>query len=438
SLNDRLKIIKPDPGIVEFERNRAEDATDIIFESIHVKSYLVTYVYGLLISNESEFEERFGLSDMKLEQRRTLSSLKSVVRWASVKIELQHVRPEDCDKDKEVDLFKEGLACVTDFLQIGIVAGKGLENHSCAGIPEIEIHVTRFVVGELDEEVHASYVFNAKIIEALVDDDVGFPLMSCNVALNLLSAYLNRVEHSFKDNAIFYFEMAQPDNNNTLSSALKTFFEREKLTGDNFNDWYRSLRIVLRVTVPMTILYKPCPDEPPAKQQRMHFELYFPQAMLNELRKMFEKPTAVEIYDLVDTLHSCKQAPVSKEYERYVFSVWREPDTELNVTGFCDASWQSDKDDTKSQTGYVFIVNEGAVDWKSKKQTTIAMSATQAEYMAASEAAMEAVWIRKFVGDLGVMPSIKKPIDMYCDNSAAIIFANDSGVMKGARHFLRR
>ncbi|GJR21226.1 retrotransposon protein, putative, ty1-copia subclass [Tanacetum coccineum] len=114
------------------------------------------------------------------------------------------------------------------------------------------------------------------------------------------------------------------------------------------------------------------------------------------------------------------------------------PDTELNVTGFCDASWQCDKDDTKSQTGYVFVVNGGAVDWKSKKQTTIAMSATQAEYMAASEAAMEAVWIRKFVGDLGVMPSIKEPINMYCDNSAAIIFAKDSGIMKGARHFLRR
>ncbi|GJZ83098.1 retrotransposon protein, putative, ty1-copia subclass [Tanacetum coccineum] len=48
------------------------------------------------------------------------------------------------------------------------------------------------------------------------------------------------------------------------------------------------------------------------------------------------------------------------------------------------------------------------------------------------------VWIRKFFGDLGVMPSIKEPINMYCDNSAAIIFANDSGVMKGARHFLRR
>ncbi|GJZ30336.1 retrotransposon protein, putative, ty1-copia subclass [Tanacetum coccineum] len=114
------------------------------------------------------------------------------------------------------------------------------------------------------------------------------------------------------------------------------------------------------------------------------------------------------------------------------------PDAELNVTGFCDASWQCDKDDTKSQTGYVFVVNGGAVDWKSKKQTTIAMSAAQAEYMAASKAAMDAVWIRKFVGDLGVMPSIKEPINMYCNNSAAIIFAKDSGIMKGARHFLRR
>nr|GFB72470.1 retrotransposon protein, putative, Ty1-copia subclass [Tanacetum cinerariifolium] len=114
------------------------------------------------------------------------------------------------------------------------------------------------------------------------------------------------------------------------------------------------------------------------------------------------------------------------------------PDTELEVTGFCDASWQCDKDDTKSQMGYVFVGNEGAVNWKSKKQTTIAMHATQSEYMAASEAAMESVWIRKFVGDLGVMPLINKPINMYCDNSAAIIFANEPGVMKGTRHFLHR
>nr|GEZ01890.1 retrovirus-related Pol polyprotein from transposon TNT 1-94 [Tanacetum cinerariifolium] len=59
---------------------------------------------------------------------------------------------------------------------------------------------------------------------------------------------------------------------------------------------------------------------------------------------------------------------------RDIFLVYGEkPDTELDVTGFCDTSWKCDKDDTKSQTGYVFVVNGGAVDWKSKKQTTTAM-----------------------------------------------------------------
>nr|GFC86333.1 retrotransposon protein, putative, Ty1-copia subclass [Tanacetum cinerariifolium] len=116
---------------------------------------------------------------------------------------------------------------------------------------------------------------------------------------------------------------------------------------------------------------------------------------------------------------------------------WK-PDTELVVTSFCDASWQCDKDDTKSQMGYVFVVNGGAVDWKSKKHTTIAMHLVQAKYIAASEAAMKAVWIRKFVGDLRVMPSINKPTNMYCGNFAAIIFANEPRIIKGVRHFLRR
>nr|GEV92332.1 hypothetical protein [Tanacetum cinerariifolium] len=87
-------------------------------------------------------------------------------------------------------------------------------------------------------------------------------------------------------------------------------------------------------------------------------------------------------------------------YASAVGSIIGKPDTELDVTSFCDASWQCDKDDTKSQTGYVFVFNGGAVDWKSKMHTTIAMHSAQAEYVAASEAAMEAVWIRKFVRDL--------------------------------------
>ncbi|GJZ28879.1 retrotransposon protein, putative, ty1-copia subclass [Tanacetum coccineum] len=114
------------------------------------------------------------------------------------------------------------------------------------------------------------------------------------------------------------------------------------------------------------------------------------------------------------------------------------PSTELRVECYCDAGFETDRDDTKSQTGYVFVLNGGAVDWKSSKQSTIAMSATESEYIAASEAAIEAVWIRKFISGLGIVPTINEPLNMYCDNSAAIHYANEPGVQKGVRHYHRR
>ncbi|GJS57920.1 retrotransposon protein, putative, ty1-copia subclass [Tanacetum coccineum] len=98
----------------------------------------------------------------------------------------------------------------------------------------------------------------------------------------------------------------------------------------------------------------------------------------------------------------------------------------------------TDRDDTKSQTRYVFILNGGAIDWKSSKQSTTTMYATEAEYIAALKAAMEAVWIRKFISGLGVVPTINEPIRMFCDNSAALHFANEPGVQKGTRHYHRR
>ena len=69
----------------------------------------------------------------------------------------------------------------------------------------------------------------------------------------------------------------------------------------------------------------------------------------------------------------------------YMFLVYGgEP--ELTITGYSDASFQTDKDDLKSQTGYTFIMNGGAVIWRSSKQDTTADSTTEAEYIAASEA----------------------------------------------------
>ena len=83
-------------------------------------------------------------------------------------------------------------------------------------------------------------------------------------------------------------------------------------------------------------------------------------------------------------------------------------------------------------------MNCGAIDWRSSKQSTVAQSTTKAEYIAASEAAQEAVWIKKFVAELGVVPNIEHPMKMYCDNSSVIILAKESRVRKGSRHILRK
>ncbi|GJZ41119.1 hypothetical protein Tco_0588005 [Tanacetum coccineum] len=80
------------------------------------------------------------------------------------------------------------------------------------------------------------------------------------------------------------------------------------------------------------------------------------------------------------------------------------PEAELRVDCNCNAGFETDRDDIKSQTGCVFILNGGAVEWKSFKQITTVMSATEAEYIASSEATMEAVWIKKFISGL-VIPT---------------------------------
>ncbi|GKC02842.1 hypothetical protein Tco_0994452 [Tanacetum coccineum] len=64
---------------------------------------------------------------------------------------------------------------------------------------------------------------------------------------------------------------------------------------------------------------------------------------------------------------------------------------ELRVTGYCYASWKTDKDDSRSQSGWIFLLNGGAITWKSSKQDTVAESTCESEYIVACEASKEAI-----------------------------------------------
>ncbi|KAK8540338.1 hypothetical protein V6N12_046625 [Hibiscus sabdariffa] len=111
---------------------------------------------------------------------------------------------------------------------------------------------------------------------------------------------------------------------------------------------------------------------------------------------------------------------------------------ELRIKGYTDTSFQTDKDDSRSQSGFVFCLNGGAISWKSSKQDTVADSTTEAEYIAASEAAKEAVSIKKFITGLGVIPSISDAVDLYYDNNGAIAQAKEPRSHQRSKHILRR
>ncbi|GJR79552.1 putative retrotransposon protein [Tanacetum coccineum] len=108
---------------------------------------------------------------------------------------------------------------------------------------------------------------------------------------------------------------------------------------------------------------------------------------------------------------------------------------ELRVTYYTDDGYETDVEDSESQSGHVFVLDGGTTDWKSAKQSTTAMSSIKAEYIVASKAAMEVVWIRTFIDGLGVVPTNKEPMEMYCDNFGAIIIANELGVHSGAKYY---
>ncbi|GKC30398.1 hypothetical protein Tco_1037692 [Tanacetum coccineum] len=120
-----------------------------------------------------------------------------------------------------------------------------------------------------------------------------------------------------------------------------------------------------------------------------------------------------------------------------MFLVYRgEMKRELRVSCYTDARYLTDADDMNSQTGYVFLLNGGVVDWKSTKQSIFATSSIYAKYIFAFDASKEAVWIHKFIFGLGVVPTIEEPINMYCDNTGAIEIAKDHRVNKVNKEFV--
>ena len=95
----------------------------------------------------------------------------------------------------------------------------------------------------------------------------------------------------------------------------------------------------------------------------------------------------------------------------------------IELMGYCDADWAGDANDRRSTTGYAFILGDGVVSWSSKRQPTVALSTTEAEYMAASHCTREAIWLRQLMADVRCK-QVGGTLVM-CDNQGAIALAKN-------------
>ncbi|KAH7460370.1 Retrovirus-related Pol polyprotein from transposon TNT 1-94 [Phytophthora ramorum] len=105
----------------------------------------------------------------------------------------------------------------------------------------------------------------------------------------------------------------------------------------------------------------------------------------------------------------------------------------LGMCGYSDADWAGDIESRRSTSGYAFMMNGGCISWRSKKQRTVALSSTEAEYMALSEATQEAVWLKVFLCELGEMAS-DEAVKIYEDNQGSIALAKNPQFHKRTKH----
>lgn len=103
----------------------------------------------------------------------------------------------------------------------------------------------------------------------------------------------------------------------------------------------------------------------------------------------------------------------------------------IDIQGFCDSDFAADLDKRRSVSGYVFKVGGNTVSWRSTLQHVVALSTTEAEYMALTEAVKEALWLKGICIELGFE---QDSVEIHCDSQSAISLAKNSVHHERTKH----
>uniref|UniRef100_A0A1J3I7B7 Retrovirus-related Pol polyprotein from transposon TNT 1-94 n=2 Tax=Noccaea caerulescens TaxID=107243 RepID=A0A1J3I7B7_NOCCA len=104
---------------------------------------------------------------------------------------------------------------------------------------------------------------------------------------------------------------------------------------------------------------------------------------------------------------------------------------DFSIEGFCDSDYATDLDKRRSVTGFIFKVWGNTVSWRSNLQSVVALSTTEAEYMALSSAVKEAIWLKSLCEELGFGAGAVK---IHCDSQSALALAKNSVHHERTKH----
>ena len=109
--------------------------------------------------------------------------------------------------------------------------------------------------------------------------------------------------------------------------------------------------------------------------------------------------------------------------------------SELSLLGYVDADWAGDINDCRSISGYTFITAGGAISWSSKKQPSVALSSTEAEYMATAATTKEATWLKVLFSE--IEPSLTcTAIKLFIDNQLAMSLLKNTTFHDWMKHIM--
>jgi hypothetical protein len=111
--------------------------------------------------------------------------------------------------------------------------------------------------------------------------------------------------------------------------------------------------------------------------------------------------------------------------------LWYGRQTELNLIGFTDADFAGDRLDRKSTSGTCQFLGESLVSWSSRKQTSVALSTAEAEYIATGSCCTQILWMIQTLQDYNLR---FRKVSIMCDNTSAIMISKNPVLHARTKH----